>query len=201
MKKYFKYILVIFVLFFAMLNVNAVSSSGGGSASTATSSSGGGGSRSTENTNSSNSSVSHSGGGGSRSAVSSDTSTTGKTGSQGEILELSNICEDSANVVKTMRLVGYVLIIVKILIPIALLITGIITLVKAVIDGNAETLQKSAISLIWKFIAAIIIFVLPTIINYVVGLIDNASDGVSDYNNCRNCIFDPKSCKIPNSKF
>ena len=47
----------------------------------------------------------------------------------------------------------------------------------------------------WAFIAAVVVFVLPTIINFLIGLIDNATDGTDDYKDCRTCIFEPGRCK------
>lgn len=120
-----------------------------------------------------------------------------ETGIDADIKYLSNICNEDANVVTVMRLIGYALIILKILIPIGLIIFGIISFSKAFISGNQDEVTKSALGLLWKFIAAVVIFVLPTIINFVVSLIDNATDGTEDYENCRLCILEPNKCEMP----
>lgn len=114
-----------------------------------------------------------------------------------EMLDISNICNEDTNVVTVMRLIGYALIIFKILIPIGLIIFGSINFTKAFISGNQDNISKTAMGLVWQFIAAVVIFVLPTIVNFVIGLIDNATDGVEDYENCRVCILEPKKCVIP----
>jgi len=114
------------------------------------------------------------------------------------ILYLSDMCDESVNVIRIVRIIGYLLLIVKILVPIGLIIFGIINFTRAVISGKEDDTKKVAIGLIWKFIAAVVIFVLPTIINFIISLIDGATDGSEDYENCRICIFDPSNCQIPN---
>ena len=120
-----------------------------------------------------------------------------ETGLDTDIKYLSNICTESRNTVLVIRVIGYILLIAKILIPIALIIFGSIAFTQAIISGKQDDMKKSVNDLIWKFIAAIIIFFLPTIINIVIGLIDGATDGTDDYENCRECIFDPGKCEIP----
>lgn len=114
-----------------------------------------------------------------------------------KMLYLSDICEDSANTLKVIRFIGYLLVIVKILIPIGLIATGIISFSKAIIAGNEDTMKSTITSFAWKIVIAIIVFILPTVINFVIAKIDGASDGTEDYANCRNCIFNPKECSIP----
>lgn len=115
-----------------------------------------------------------------------------------KLLFLSDICEEDAGTMKVVRFIGYLLVIVKILIPIGLIIIGVINFSKAMLSGNDDSIKKNAYSFAWKIVFAIVIFVLPTVINFIVGLIDGATDGTEDYENCRNCIFDPKNCDIPN---
>ncbi len=114
-----------------------------------------------------------------------------------KILFLSDICEESANTLKVIRFIGYLLVIVKILIPIGLIATGIISFSKAMIAGNEDTMKSTITSFAWKIVIAIVVFILPTVINFVIAKIDGASDGTEDYANCRNCIFNPKECSIP----
>ena len=114
-----------------------------------------------------------------------------------KMLYLSDICEESANTLKVIRFIGYLLVIVKILIPIGLIATGIISFSKAIIAGNEDTMKSTITSFAWKIVIAIVVFILPTIINFIIAKIDGASDGTEDYANCRNCIFNPKECSIP----
>lgn len=107
-----------------------------------------------------------------------------------------NICDDT-NVVRVMRLIGYILIAVKILVPIGLILFGTINFAKAMIANDESTIKKVTVSFAFKLIAAIIIFVLPTIINFIMSFIDGETTGDKKYETCRVCIFDPKNCVIP----
>lgn len=115
----------------------------------------------------------------------------------GEIKYLSDICNENTSVVTIMRVAGYVLVIAKILIPLLLIIFGVISFSKIVISGKDDETKKAAEGLLIKFIAAIVVFVLPTVINFVFEMIEGTADGTEDYENCRICIFEPRNCKIP----
>ena len=89
---------------------------------------------------------------------------------------------------------GYILFVVKIAIPLCLLIFGIINLVKVVVSGEQEGLAKSVKSLGIKAIAAVVIFILPTIIYYIINLVGGSNEGTEVYGYCNTCIFEPKKC-------
>ena len=57
--------------------------------------------------------------------------------------------------------------------------------------GKNNELGKNN-DLIWKFIAAIIIFFLPTIITTMFGIVNGFGELKSDYNVCQKCISNPK---------
>lgn len=108
-------------------------------------------------------------------------------------LDFKGICsEDSVR--KVFQILGYVLLIVKIAVPLLLIIFGIINLFKVVVSGEQDSLNKTVKSLVIKVIAAIVIFILPTIIYYVINLVDGSSEGTEPYANCKNCLFEPSSC-------
>lgn len=106
-----------------------------------------------------------------------------------------NLCHTDKDVLRVLKFVGYILLIVKILIPLGLIAVGAMQLTNVVVSGDADEMRKVVKSLGTKIIIAIGVFVLPTIINYVVGLIDGATDGIDDYENCRECIMSPGDCK------
>lgn len=107
-------------------------------------------------------------------------------------LDFKGICSDTG-VRKVFQIMGYILFIVKIAIPLCLLIFGIINLVKVVVSGDQEGLAKSVKSLGIKAIAAVVIFILPTIIYYIINLVGN-DKGTEVYGYCKTCIFEPKKC-------
>lgn len=105
---------------------------------------------------------------------------------------INNFC-DEEKIQTTFRFLGYLLLCIKIVIPILLIIFGAIDYFKAVTSSNADALSKSTQSFLIRIIAGIGIFLLPTIIDLSFGLIKNSSS--SSMNKCRECIFRPTSCK------
>lgn len=106
-------------------------------------------------------------------------------------------CKQTANI---WQLVGYVLLIFKIAIPILLIIFGMIDLGKAVIASKEDEIKKATSSLIRRAIAAVIIFLLPTIISYVMTLIAGFNDKAqTDYKICQKCITAPGKCSEANT--
>lgn len=108
----------------------------------------------------------------------------------------SGFCAESAGI---WQVVGYLLLVFKIVIPIILIILGMIDLGKAVVASKDDEIKKSMKSLMWRAIAAIAIFFIPTIIGIVMGLVSNfsTSGAKDDYNVCKTCITNPKNCPVP----
>ena len=107
-----------------------------------------------------------------------------------EIGTASGFCADSANI---WQVVGYLLLVFKIVIPIVLIILGMIDLGKAVVASKDDEIKKSMKTLLFRAIAAIAIFFIPTIIGLFMGLVSNfnASGAESDFKVCRACITNP----------
>ena len=103
---------------------------------------------------------------------------------------VSNFCSGARLGVFTT--IGWVFFIVKILIPIVLIIFGSIDFGKAVIANKDDEIKKSAKSLVMRAIAGVIIFFVPTLLNFVVELIggeDNVYNG--DFATCTHCMLEP----------
>lgn len=83
-------------------------------------------------------------------------------------------------VLELMSVVNTAILIIKIVVPILLIITGMITLMNTIKTGNDDLLAKAKKSLINKCIAAILVFMIPTLVNVVVLV----SDPENDYKAC-----------------
>lgn len=94
------------------------------------------------------------------------------------------------------QIVGYIFLILKIVIPLLLIIFGVIDFSKAVMAGKDDSVKGALQSLMWRAIAAVVIFFIPTIVNVVMGFISNfaESGAKSDFKVCQTCIVDPKNC-------
>ncbi len=91
----------------------------------------------------------------------------------------------------SMKFIGSLLLIVKIIVPILLIIFGAIDFGKATISYDADAIQKATKTLMFRVIAGIVIFLIPTIVNFVFDDLINVKTG---YDECRVCIFSPGRC-------
>ncbi len=104
-------------------------------------------------------------------------------------------CAQSANIWQT---VGYILMVFKIVIPILLIVFGMIDLGKAVIASKDDEIKKATKSLLIRAISAIVIFLIPTLVGVLMGIVGNFSDVSDDYHICSACISNPlnEDCKM-----
>lgn len=106
-----------------------------------------------------------------------------------------DFCTKTANI---WQIVGYVLLVFKIVIPLLLIIFGMIDLGKAVIASKSDEVKKATTSLAFRAVAAVAIFLIPTIIGVVMGFVSDFSESgaKADFDICKACITRPnnKSC-------
>lgn len=94
------------------------------------------------------------------------------------------------------QLVGNVVTIFKIVIPVILILFGCMDLGKAIVSSDDKEISKSATKLAKRAAAGILIFFIPTIVNYVfevVGQFD--ADEEADYQVCSACVANPSGDK------
>ena len=91
------------------------------------------------------------------------------------------------------QLVGYFIMIVKIIIPISLIITGILTLGKAVISNDEKENKNRYKTLLKCLVTAVVIFFIPSIITALFGMVNGFNELRPDYNVCQKCMMHPKS--------
>jgi len=104
-----------------------------------------------------------------------------------------NFCASTANI---WQIVGYVLLVFKIAIPILLIIFGMVDLGGAVVAGKSDEVSKKIKSLAFRAVAGVLIFLIPTIISFVMGLVTDFADSGAekDFNTCRTCLTRPNNC-------
>mgnify|MGYP003299239104 CR=1 FL=1 len=102
---------------------------------------------------------------------------------------------DYGGVRRTFMIVGIIINIVKIVVPLIIVITGMIAFAKPIISGKTEDLTGNAMILFKKFIAGVAIFYLPTIINFALSL--NPDYDKTSYYACTECMNNPDGCTIP----
>ncbi|MBR1414165.1 MAG: hypothetical protein IJ574_05825 [Bacilli bacterium] len=111
------------------------------------------------------------------------------------MLILAEFCE--GGVLKVFRATGYILLIIKIIIPIVLLVMGIVDLFQAIFGTDPKALNTSIHAFIQRIIAGVIVFFVPTFLHIVLWLLSEA--GTADGNKfvgenfpvCNECLYRP----------
>lgn len=105
--------------------------------------------------------------------------------------DTKNVC---TRLKSPLKFIGYIVLIVKIIIPILLIIFGMMDLFKAIIGQKDGEISKSVRSFAWRVIASVLIFFIPTIINFAFNLIDSWSEVQGEYKICQKCILQVTKC-------
>lgn len=110
------------------------------------------------------------------------------------------ICS-APEVLEVMRIVKIVITIIKIAVPILLIIFGMITYVRAITDSDNDNITKANKTIINMFIAAVAIFLVPTIVGVVFDVAGANSNGVIDcfYNADKEGIINGYMARIETS--
>jgi len=96
------------------------------------------------------------------------------------------------------QFIGRIVTIFKIVIPVILIVLGIIALGKAVLASDDKEIKTAVNSLIKKFIAAVCIFFIPSIISAMFTLVSGNNEVENDYMVCVRCITNPGDCNVSN---
>ena len=102
------------------------------------------------------------------------------------------ICSEPA-VLKSIRLIGLLLMVAKFLVPLIIIVRGIIMFYKAVIADSDKEVTKSAIELGKKIAIGVLIFFVPAIVDGIFSLYDSFSSVESEYTACEQCLIHPDS--------
>lgn len=104
---------------------------------------------------------------------------------------------DYSGVRRTFKILGMVINVVKVIVPLILIITGMITLSKTIISGKSDDFKGSLMILAKKFVAGFIVFLLPSVLDYAFDTLIGYDD--SSFTQCSNCLLDTSHCTIPES--
>jgi len=98
---------------------------------------------------------------------------------------------DTNSGMKLFSFVGKIFDIVMIAIPIILIIIGTIDFLKAVIAQKDDEMKKAQNTFIKRLIMGAVIFFVPAIVGFLMGLINQKLD-----NTCMTCFNTPEECTI-----
>lgn len=104
-------------------------------------------------------------------------------------------CADFAS---TIRMGGYVIYLVKIVLPLFIIVKASMNLFSLVANGKPDEFKKQMMKFAYSCAAAIIIFFVPTIVDTIFGFVGRYNTGkTSDTEICVACVFEPfgNTCK------
>ena len=115
-------------------------------------------------------------------------------------IEEINICSSENTTLKVFQVIGYILFILKILVPIIIIVLGVIEFGKAALSGDEKANTTSFKTLMMRIITGLTIFFIPTILDFALSLVQGTKDAASKYEGCTTCMLDPFSedCKPKN---
>ena len=89
------------------------------------------------------------------------------------------------------QVIGYIIVIIKILVPIILIILGSIDLGKASISQDEKALKDAVTKFCKRILIGLIIFFIPTILDFFLSLVSGVSETASDFEPCTDCLLNP----------
>lgn len=108
-----------------------------------------------------------------------------------------NPCSEES-VIRVLYILSIIILIIKIAVPILLVVTGIIDLIKIVV-GKPDDLNKQIVVFAKRCIAGVLIFVTPSLIFTIFRILDDAIDysGIENkYESCIACLQDNGECNF-----
>ncbi|MBE6155314.1 MAG: hypothetical protein E7164_00985 [Firmicutes bacterium] len=103
------------------------------------------------------------------------------------------VCHEPG-VIKAVKIFAVIIVVIKVMVPIMLIVTGIMNLGKAVVYEDDNALKKSAQLLLTKFIVGAFIFFIPTIIYSLMEGVHNYDKSTSQFTDCGKCLTSIKTC-------
>lgn len=100
---------------------------------------------------------------------------------------VGDFCAQTANI---WQIIGYVVIVIKIVIPLILIVLGMVDLGKAVVSSDDKAISKSVTALIKRFVAAVVVFFVPTLVSAIFSALNVAELTTGDANICMQCVTD-----------
>lgn len=104
-----------------------------------------------------------------------------------------NFCEET-NVVNALRVVGYLLLIARLVIPFAIIFYASLDLIKSVMSGETSDLLKQLKVILVRILIGAAVFFIPVLIDIVFQGIEDYSNNQSEIYQCEVCLLRPREC-------
>ena len=96
-------------------------------------------------------------------------------------------CSDQA-MVSVMTLIGWVVMGIKIVVPVILVVVGMLDMAKAVTEKSEDKIKDAQKKLITKAITAVVVFLIPTLVTLLMSVL-----GTDEWKPCFECVNKPTS--------
>lgn len=107
-------------------------------------------------------------------------------------MDLSTVCTEMKDVI---QIIGYILLVFKIAIPLLIIGLGVFDFGKAVVADKDDEIKKQTKRLLYRVIAGIVIFLIPTIILWIFRLfVREYEEQAEDFKVCETCFLNPNNC-------
>ena len=83
--------------------------------------------------------------------------------------------------------------IIKIIVPLILIILGSIDFGKAALSGDDKSTKEATVQFAKRVLIGLIIFFIPTVLDFFLSLINGVSETTAKYSNCTNCLLNPNN--------
>lgn len=95
----------------------------------------------------------------------------------------------------TFKFIGEIVRLAKIIIPLVIIAFGMMDLFKAVVGSKDGEITKSLKALVFRLVAGVCVFFLPTIVEFVFSWVDGwTNDYENSYQECATCILNVRNC-------
>ena len=106
-----------------------------------------------------------------------------------------NLCDQEA-VLRTFKMINIFLAIARIVVPLIIIIVTVVNITKIIISGKDDDLKDNWKLLVKRLIAGLVIFIIPSVINYVLTLNANMQETANEFTSCSVCLTSGKECDV-----
>lgn len=112
-------------------------------------------------------------------------------------ISLDSFCNMST-VARTLKFLGLLFSILKILVPTIIIVIGFVNLFKIITSGKYEDAKKYSTSIFKRVLIGVLIFLLPEIIYALFNAADSfiEPNDTSKFSNCVDCVLKPDNCVV-----
>ena len=107
-------------------------------------------------------------------------------------MNVTGFCDQASDV---LGFIGWILTVFKIAIPLLIIGYGMFDLGKAVVGSKDDDIKVASKRLMYRAIAGVLIFFVPTVVMWLFGTINGYKDmPVDNFKKCQDCILRPWNC-------